>query len=92
MLAVLADIREELPGDLLGGIPTDTVSISTNATWRQVEWPRWTVLSYERPLHLNPSAGTRLYSLQATSQALQPMHSVESVRKALVGKMLTSHE
>ena len=50
------------------------------------------MLSYESPVHVNPSAGTWFHSLHATSQALQPMHSVESVRKALTGKMLTSHQ
>src|SRR3954453_23915807 len=66
--------------------------ISTKATCRQVEWPRRTVLSYDRPLHSNPSAGTWLYSLHATSHALHPMHRVESVRNALVGTMLSSHQ
>jgi len=58
-----------------------------NFTCRHVECPRPTVLSYENPVSLNPSLGTSFHSLQATSQALQPMHNVESVRKAVVGGM-----
>src|SRR5262249_38843860 len=54
---------------------------STNCTCRQVEWESSIVLSYERPLQRNPSPGTSFHSLQATSQALQPMQSVESVKK-----------
>ena len=57
---------------------------STNLTCRHVEWPSPPVLSYELPLKLNPSAGTPFHSLHATSQALQPMHRVESVRKAVI--------
>src|SRR5437016_5339030 len=56
-------------------------SRSTNLTWRQVEWPRWSVLSYERPLQKKPSSGTSFHSLHATSHALHPMHNVESVKK-----------
>src|ERR671934_1070540 len=46
---------------------------STNATWRQVFAPRVEVLSYDSPVQTMPSSGTRFHSLQATSQALQPM-------------------
>src|SRR5687767_2359573 len=53
---------------------------STNLTCRHVEWPSAPVLSYERPRKLKPSAGTWFHSLHATSHALQPMQSVESVR------------
>src|SRR4051794_542416 len=60
------------------------VVISTNFTCRHVEWPRCSVLSYEWPLQSNPSAGTWFHSLHATSHALQPMQSVESVRNAVV--------
>ena len=54
-------------------------------TWRHVECPRLAVLSYENPVNANPSSGTPFHSLHATSQALQPMHSVVSVRKAVTG-------
>src|SRR5262249_17152224 len=70
----------------------NAVSISTKATCRHVEWPSCSVLSYERPVHSKPSAGTWLYSLHATSHALQPMQRVESVRNAVVGKMIASHQ
>src|SRR4051794_35752816 len=62
----------------------NAVVISTNFTWRHVEWPRCSVLSYECPDQSNPSAGTWFHSLHATSHALQPMQSVESVRNAVV--------
>src|SRR5690349_10904835 len=60
-----------------------TGSCSTNLTCRQVEAPTAPVLSYESPLQSRPSSLTPFHSLQATSQALQPMHKVESVRKAV---------
>ena len=50
------------------------------------------MLSYDRPLQSKPSAGTSLYSLHATSHALHPMQSVESVRNAVIGKVVASHE
>src|SRR6266581_7748359 len=50
-------------------------------TCRHVDAPRWPVLSYEFPDHTNPSSGTWFHSLHATSQALQPMHTVGSVKK-----------
>src|SRR5215469_2681025 len=56
---------------------------STNFTCRHVEAPTAPVLSYEYPLHSRPSSLTPFHSLQATSQALQPMHKVESVRNAV---------
>ena len=37
--------------------------------------------------HVKPSSGTSFHSLQATSQALQPMQSVESVRKAVTDRI-----
>src|ERR1041385_592814 len=56
-------------------------SLSTNFTWRQVECPSARVLSYDLPLQLKPSSGTPFHSLHATSHALQPMQSVESVKQ-----------
>ena len=56
-----------------------------NATWRQVEAPRPTVLSYDMPVRLSPSSGTAFHSLQATSQALQPMQTDVSVKKPIRG-------
>src|SRR5512133_1091709 len=55
------------------------------ATWRQEFASSWPVLSYELPVHAIPSSGTRFHSLQATSQALQPMHTVVSVKKPMRG-------
>src|SRR5689334_13594506 len=54
---------------------------STNFTCRHVECPRARVLSYDLPLKWKPSSGTPFHSLHATSQALQPMQRVESVKK-----------
>src|SRR5207244_11005083 len=76
-----------------GALPPRPISgvRSTNLTCRQVEWPRARVLSYELPLHRKPSSGTPFHSLHATSHALHPMQSVESVKKpvtAIRGVML----
>src|ERR1043165_33195 len=56
-------------------------SLSTNFTCRHVECPSARVLSYDLPLQRKPSSGTPFHSLHATSHALQPMQSVESVKK-----------
>src|SRR5437764_4557363 len=56
---------------------------STNATWRQVLAPSVEVLSYDSPVQTIPSSGTRFHSLQATSQALQPMQTDVSVKKPI---------
>src|SRR4051794_30636450 len=61
-----------------------TVVFSTNFTCRHVECPTAPVLSYEKPVQLSPSSATSFHSLHATSHALQPMHSVESVKKPVV--------
>src|SRR5437867_13086429 len=58
-------------------------SRSTNSTCRQVELPSATVLSYDMPLKNIPSSGNWFHCLQATSQALQPMQTVVSVKKPL---------
>jgi hypothetical protein len=45
------------------------------------------VLSKELPLSCSgPSSGTRFHSLQATSQALQPMQTEVSVKKPTRGR------
>src|SRR3954467_6640035 len=54
---------------------------SMNATWRHVLAPSSDVLSYDSPVQTIPSSGTRFHSLQATSQALQPMQTDVSVKK-----------
>ena len=54
---------------------------SMNATCRQVDAPRPTELSYDIPVSSSPSSGTAFHSLQATSQALQPMQTDVSVKK-----------
>ena len=57
---------------------------SMNATCRQVLAPSEPVLSYEDPSSSrSPSRGMRFHSLQATSQALQPMQIEVSVKKPL---------
>src|SRR3954465_9214249 len=48
---------------------------STNAPCRHVFAASSVVLSYERPVQLRPSSGTRFHSLQATSHALHPMQT-----------------
>src|SRR5689334_10981956 len=55
-------------------------SRSTKATWRHVDAPRCAVLSYDSPVKTKPSSGSWFHCLHATSQALQPMHSVVSVK------------
>src|SRR5438445_5841680 len=66
-------------------------SCSTNFTWRHVAWPNASVLSYESPDHRKPSSGTSCHSLHATSQALHPMHSVESVKKPVIAIAAPRH-
>ena len=44
------------------------------------------VLSYEWPRRSKPSSGTAFHSLQATSQALQPMQTLVSVKKPIRGR------
>src|SRR6266513_360238 len=61
-------------------VPVSGTGRSTNETCRQVEEPRCPVLSYERPVKLNPSSGSWFHCLHATSQALHPMQSVVSVK------------
>src|SRR5258708_36312007 len=58
---------------------------SKKSTCRHVDAPNACVLSYDWPVQLNPSSGMWFHSLQATSQALQPMQTEASVRKALIG-------
>src|SRR3954447_7975819 len=53
---------------------------STKATCRQVAAPSAMVLSYERPLKTKPSSGSWFHCLHATSQALQPIQTVVSVK------------
>src|ERR1700688_3269390 len=69
-----------------GALPPNPGSglCSTNFTCRQVCAPTEPVLSYEYPLQFRPSSPTPFHSLHATSHALQPMQSVESVRKAVI--------
>src|SRR5919198_4857996 len=58
---------------------------STKATWRQVFAFSSPVLSYDWPVQTRPSSGTRFHSLQATSQALQPMQTEVSVKNPIRG-------
>src|SRR6266480_4469948 len=53
---------------------------SMKATCRQVFAPSSEVLSYDSPVQTSPSSGTRFHSLQATSQALQPIQTDVSVK------------
>src|SRR5205814_341985 len=56
---------------------------SMKATCLQVFAPSSEVLSYDSPVQTIPSSGTRFHSLQATSQALQPMQTDVSVKKPI---------
>ena len=56
-----------------------------NATCRQVFASSWLVLSYDIPVSSRPSSGMAFHCLQATSQALQPMQTLVSVKKPIRG-------
>ena len=65
--------------------PPSAGGFSMNATCRHVEALRAWVLSYDMPVSMSPSSGTAFHSLQATSQALQPMHTEVSVKNPIRG-------
>src|SRR5436305_13770408 len=65
-------------------VPPIGTGRSTNPTCRHVDEPRCPVLSYESPVKLKPSSGSWFHCLHATSQALQPMQSVVSVKKPFI--------
>ena len=56
-----------------------------NATCRHEFAVSPPVLSYDVPSRLKPSSGIRFHSLQATSQALQPMQTLVSVKNPIRG-------
>ena len=58
---------------------------SMNATCRHRLAPSALLLSYDSPVKPWKSSGTLFHSLQATSHALHPMQSVESVKKPMRG-------
>src|SRR5580700_3422374 len=58
---------------------------SMKATCRHVDALKPTVLSNDIPVSSSPSSGTEFHSLQATSQALQPMHTEVSVKNPMRG-------
>src|SRR5215510_11891668 len=60
---------------------------SWNWTWRQFCSSSWPVLSYPSP-NAGACPGSWFHSLHATSQALQPMQSVVSVKKPTVRAMV----
>src|SRR3954462_14796440 len=76
--------REKLPPS----VPPSGTGRSTKPTCRQVEEPRWPVLSYESPVNSKPSSGNWFHCLHATSQALHPMQSVVSVKKPFIPSLL----
>src|SRR3954454_16251841 len=64
--------------------PGEGARASTKRTWRHVAADSVPVWSYEPPLrNWEPSAGRSFHCLQATSHALQPMHTVVSVKKPM---------
>src|SRR5258705_8654680 len=85
------DINHATPsrssGGPMPGSPRSTVvtGFSTNATCRQVSAPSSVVLSYDVPVKPTLSAGSPFHSLQATSQALQPMQIDVSVKNPIRG-------
>src|SRR5437764_4192822 len=60
--------------------PCPLPDCSTKATWRQRSAPSPPELSYDVPAKPNDAWGTPFHSLQATSQALQPMQIDVSVK------------
>src|SRR5947209_3874653 len=60
---------------------SSVLCFSTKLTWRHVDAPSAPVLSYDMPVKTKPSSGNWFHCLHATSQALQPMHTVVSVKK-----------
>ncbi len=56
-----------------------------NATCRQEFAVSAPVLSYDMPSRSSPCSGTPFHSLQATSQALQPMQTLVSVKNPIRG-------
>src|SRR6202034_4259451 len=80
-------ISQRTPSARLGadGASTTVTGCSMNATWRQVDAPRPTVLSYDMPDRAIPSSGTAFHSLHATSHALHPMQTEVSVKKPIRG-------
>src|SRR5690625_1398581 len=84
-----------LPGGPRLGIPRSTLGApavavgmgcSMKATWRQLLEPSAPVLSKDMPSRSNSSVlGSRFHSLQAPSHALQPMHTLVSVKNPLRG-------
>src|SRR4029453_6894854 len=67
--------------------PPLAVMRSWNCTWRQFCSSSWPVLSYPSP-NLPTCPGSWFHSLHATSQALQPMQRVVSVKKPTVRAMV----
>src|SRR3954453_1458650 len=91
-----SDMNSQLPGSRrsqswlpsrTGGIAGSSgsgASVSTKRTWRHVFAPSDAVWSYEPPLRNSaPSEGRSFHCLHATSHALQPMHTVVSVKKPM---------
>src|SRR5919202_4667231 len=76
-----SDIISQRPPTRFGSFMSNC---STNFTWRNVVPDNFIVLSYELPDNLkfcaSSSAGNWFHSLHATSHALQPIHSVVSVK------------
>src|ERR1700712_4716111 len=80
--------NDGMPRSVAGGrdsFTRDGADCSMNATCRHVLAPSAPGLSYDEPSMSRPSSGTPFHSLQATSQALQPMQIDVSVKKPLRG-------
>ena len=68
-----------------GAWPPSGSRCSMKATWRHVSALSPWELSCDQPVQFSPSSGTPFHSLQATSHALQPMHTDVSVKNPIRG-------
>ena len=91
VLAVLADVGREIPPERIAPVAAVGGRAPAVAALDELDVPPGRVAEAagvvvrEARCSAKPSSGTSFHSLHATSQALQPMQSVESVRKAVVG-------
>ena len=83
--AAAADPPVGLPANGALRWPAGT-GCSMNATCRHEFAVNAPVLSYDMPSRSKPDSGTAFHSLQATSQALQPMQTLVSVKNPIRGR------
>ena len=94
VLAVLADVGREVPAERVAPVAAVGGVRRHLAALDELHVPPRRVAEARRccrtrsPVQREPSSGTPFHSLHATSHALQPMQSVESVRKAVAGSLV----